>query len=72
MNCLQRRMPLLVACSSTLRTPELEKELKDVGFKMFLEQPISNEKVYQLVQLLQIREQNIQEFDIKFNNNTNL
>ena len=34
-------MPLLVACSSTIRTPELEIELEKLGFNMFLESPIS-------------------------------
>ena len=52
MNYLQRRMPLLVACSSSVRTPELEEELQDIGFKMFIEQPISNDKVNELVNIL--------------------
>ena len=53
MNSLQRRMPLLVACSSTLSTPELEEELKAIGFSMFIEQPISNDKVFELVNILE-------------------
>ena len=52
MNLLQKRMPMLVACSSSIRTPELEEELGEIGFNMFIEQPISNEKVNELVELL--------------------
>ena len=56
MNFLQRKMPMLVACSSTISTPELEKELTELGFDMFIEQPISNDKVHELVELLVLRE----------------
>ena len=48
-------MPFLVACSSTLRTPELEDELEEIGFNMFIEQPISNEKIEELIIILQER-----------------
>ena len=65
MNSLQRRMPLLVACSSTLSTPELEEELKAIGFSMFIEQPISNDKVFELINILEQREESIEEFDNK-------
>ena len=53
MNFLQRRIPYLVACSSTLRTPELEEELESIGFNMFIEQPITNEKVFGLINILE-------------------
>ena len=43
MNFLQSRMPMLVACSSTISTPELLEELYAIGFKMFIEQPVSND-----------------------------
>ena len=55
-------MPLLVACSSSFRTPELEKELNDTGFSMFYEQPISNEKISELISILEEREESIEEF----------
>ena len=61
-------MPMLVACSSTVRTPELEEELKEIGFKMFLEQPISNDKINELITILEQRIETIEEFD----NNINL
>ena len=48
-------MPLLVACSSTLRTPELEEELLLIGFNMFIEQPVSNDKVGELLSILEER-----------------
>ena len=59
---------MLVACSSTVRTPELEEELKEIGFKMFLEQPISNDKINELITMLEQRIETIEEFD----NNINL
>ena len=49
-------MPLLVACSSTVRTPELELELLSIGFQLFMEQPISNDKICDLIQILEERE----------------
>ena len=52
-------MPLLVACSSTVRTPELELELLSIGFNMFIEQPISNDKISELIQILEEREKSI-------------
>ena len=52
MTSIQRRIPLLVACSSTVRTPELEEELQEIGFKMFLEQPISNDQINELITML--------------------
>ena len=49
-------MPLLVACSSTIRTQQLEQELEATGFKMFIDPPVSNDKVYELINLLEQRE----------------
>ena len=46
-------MPLLIACSGSLRTPELEEELKALGFIMFIEQPIQNEQINELICLLE-------------------
>ena len=46
-------MPFLVACSSTLRTPELEDELEAIGFNMFIEQPVSNEEIQELLNILE-------------------
>ena len=48
-------MPLLVACSSSLRTPQLEKELEDCGFNMFLEAPVSVEKIDELITLMELK-----------------
>ena len=45
-------MPLLVACSSSIRTPELEEELDDIGFNMFIETPVSNDEVSDLITIL--------------------
>ena len=52
---LLENMPLLVACSSSLRTPQLEKELEDCGFNMFIETPVSVEKVNELITLLELK-----------------
>ena len=42
-------MPLFVACSSTVGTKELELELKAAGFDMYIEAPVSNHKIIELV-----------------------
>ena len=42
----------MVACSSTIRTPELENELEKLGFNMFIETPVSNEMVDDLVNIM--------------------
>lgn len=55
-------MPLLIACSSLIRTPELEEELEQLGFNMFLESPISNDVIGNLIQILKQRRENINEF----------
>ena len=52
MNQLQSHMPFMVACSSTIRTPELENELEKLGFNMFIETPVSNEMVNELVNIM--------------------
>ena len=49
-------MPLLVACSSTIRTNELESDLKAVGFDEFIEAPVSNEKISDLLNKLKQKE----------------
>ena len=46
-------MPFLVACSSTIRTPELEERLEKLGFSMFIENPVTNEKVFELINILE-------------------
>ena len=38
-------MPLIIACSSNMRTPELDEELESCGFNMFIETPITNDNV---------------------------
>ena len=42
-------MPLFVACSSTDRTIELESDLKAFGFDMYIESPVSNDKINELL-----------------------
>ena len=57
-------MPYLVACSSTIRTPELEEELEKLGFNMFIETPVSNEKINELINILKQREENMKSINI--------
>ena len=38
-------IPYLVAISSTPRTKKLEEKLEDLGFNMFVENPIQNENI---------------------------
>ena len=66
---LQENMPLLVACSSSLRTPQLEKELEDCGFNMFLEAPVSVEKIDELITLMELKKclYNKNEWNYKLN-----
>ena len=49
MNYIQRQTPLLIACSSTIKTPELEEELNDIGFDYFIEQPLKYENVCEII-----------------------
>ena len=50
------RTPLLVACSSTLRTDKLVQELEQMGFDMFIETPVSNDKINELLHFVEERE----------------
>ena len=50
-------MPLLVACSSSARPTELESNLKAVGFDMFIEVPVSDEKMNKLLNILKSKDQ---------------
>ena len=50
-------MPFLVACSSTMRTPELEEELKKLGFSMFIGNPVTSGKINELIMILEEREE---------------
>ena len=52
-------MPFLVACSSTPKNAELEEELKNLGFDMFIENPVSNEIIEQIIDILEQRQENL-------------
>ena len=50
------RTPFLVACSSTVRTNKLEQELEQMGFDMFVETPVTNDKIHELLHYVEERE----------------
>ena len=54
-------MPLLVACSSSIKTAELENRLQKIGFNIFIEQPITNDIVTSIIEILVKREVSIEE-----------
>ena len=58
-NQIMKNIPLLVACSSTPKNEKLEKELQLLGFNMFIETPVSNENIEQIIEILEQREENI-------------
>ena len=56
----QRQLPLLVACSSTPTSEQLLKNLHSIGFHLFIEQPLENEKIDELIGHLYQRRQKIE------------
>ena len=53
-------MPFLVAISSTPKTEKLESELEALGFNMFIENPLQNENVDQLITILEERKEELE------------
>ena len=53
----------MVACSSTIRTPEQEDELERLGFNMFIETPVTNDIVNNLIKILIKREENMNDIN---------
>ena len=58
-NQIKKNMPFMVACSSTPKNAKLEEELKILGFNMFIENPVSNENIDQIINILEQREENL-------------
>ena len=52
-NKIKNHIPLLVACSSTPKNQKLEEELDNLGFNLFVETPMTNENVNQIIQMLE-------------------
>ena len=50
------RTPFLVAYSKTVRTNKLEQELEQMGFDMFVETPVTNDKIHELLHYVEARE----------------
>ena len=61
----KRKMPLLVACSSTARTKQLEQDLYLIGLDMFIDTPISDDKVGELISILERKENHSMSIVIK-------
>ena len=55
MNHQQSNMPLLVAQSSNSRTKVLEERLKSCGFNQFLETPVQQEEIKEIIDILRNR-----------------
>ena len=52
LNCIKLKRPLIVACSSSVITPELESKLNKIGFNIFIEQPLTIDKVNSIMDIL--------------------
>ena len=59
-NSLKHFLPYLVACSSTLISPELQQKLYKCGFNIYIEAPVSNETIEDLVKMLDERKEKVQ------------
>ena len=52
---LHKKMPFLVANLNVELTPELQNQLSDLGFDIFIKMPITNEKIIELIEILEIQ-----------------
>jgi CheY-like chemotaxis protein len=55
MDVIQLNAPKLIACSSSVMTKALQDKLKKCGFDLFIEAPISNAEIENLIVDLELR-----------------
>ena len=48
-------MPFLIANLNVNLTPELQSNLNELGFDMFIKMPITNERIIELIEILEIQ-----------------
>jgi CheY-like chemotaxis protein len=70
MDLIQLNKPKLIACSSSVLTKTLQDKLKKCGFDLFVEAPISNEEIENLVADLQVRNEQINGLNLENHNNS--
>ena len=52
---LHKKMPFLVANLNVNLTPEVQNQLGELGFDIFIKMPITNEKIIELIEILEIQ-----------------
>ena len=56
MDLIQLKKPKLIACSSSVMTKTLQEKLKKCGFDLFIEAPVSNAEIENLMADLEERD----------------